>query len=447
MKKYYMDGNKSWYLQAFQNFESRLNGQKTTEFHRLRKNAIQSFHNTGFPSTRDEEWKYTDITSLTDRNFEIVSPDEKVTLNVNDFQHHQFEDLEEATAVFINGFFNADFSNLQSVSDKIRITSLREAIDRNDQNILNLLTRQSELNEESFVSLNTAFMEDGIIIEVDNQTIIHKPLHLLFLNTDIRSPYIISPRIHINVGESSQISFIENYASLGNPTNFTNSVADIYIGKNSQVERYKIQNESLNAYHISNLKVSQKRDSRFIDLNFNLGSKLARNNIATIFLDENAESILNGLYVAGQEQLIDNHTSINHAKPHCESFELYKGILDDKARGVFNGKIFVQPDAQKTNAIQSNNCILLSDTATIDTKPQLEIFADDVKCTHGATIGQLNDEAFFYMRSRGIEKTRARNLLIYAFASEVLDKIESETIRNRVSEHFANKLHSVRPVL
>ncbi len=216
------------------------------------------------------------------------------------------------------------------------------------------------------------------------------------------------------------------------------------MGENARVERIKLQNENEEAFHISALNVLQERDSRFVDHNLNLGSGLSRNNISTIFNDQGGYSVLNGLYAGDNNQLMDNHTSIDHAHPHCESFELYKGILDKKSRGVFNGKIFVRPDAQKTNAIQSNNCILLSDEATIDTKPQLEIFADDVKCTHGATIGQLDDDAYFYMRARGINKEKARKLLIYAFASEVIDKIEHNLIREKVTSLFEEKLVQIK---
>jgi len=256
---------------------------------------------------------------------------------------------------------------------------------------------------------------------------------------------LTSPRNLIVVGKSSELTLVETYATIDEGTYFTNSVGEIVVGENAQLKRYRIQIEGENAYHISRTYVEQHRSSRFIDHSISLGGKLSRNDIVSVLKAENGMSVLNGLYIGNHDQHIDNHTTIDHARPHCESHELYKGILDDKAKGVFNGKIFVRPDAQKTNAIQSNNCILLSDEATIDTKPQLEIFADDVKCTHGATIGQLDEDAFFYMRSRGIEKSRARNLLIYAFVSEILDQVEVNSVREKVIDWFSEKLHRDRP--
>ena len=245
--------------------------------------------------------------------------------------------------------------------------------------------------------------------------------------------------------EEGEVYAIETFASTKEGTYFTDTVSEIVLNENSKVERIKIQIESDSAYHIAALHAVQERDSRFIYHNITLGGALTRNDINSKLMGENGYCELYGMYSGNQKQHIDNHTTIDHAIPHCESYELYKGIMDENSEGVFNGKIFVRPDAQKTMAIQSNNCILLSDQATIDTKPQLEIFADDVKFTHGATVGQLNDDAYFYMRARGIEKSNARKLLIYAFASEVVDKITFEPVREKVLDLFSDKLHTVKP--
>jgi Fe-S cluster assembly protein SufD len=256
---------------------------------------------------------------------------------------------------------------------------------------------------------------------------------------------IATPRNLIIAGENAQLKLIETYAGLSNSTYFTNAVSEIVVARNAHVEHFKVQQESESAYHIGSTYIDQQRDSNYKSYNFVFGGHLVRNNFSTTLSDEGIECTLNGLYIGVNDQHIDNHTVIDHARPNCHSEELYKGILDDQAHGVFNGKIYVRQDAQKTNAIQSNNIILLSDDAAIDTKPQLEIFADDVRCTHGATIGQLDENAYFYLRSRGIDKKRARQLLIYAFASDVIDRVEIEPLRTKLSELLAEKLHTVRP--
>lgn len=446
MKRQYFKGNTDWYAGAFKDFENRLNGQKSGDIHQLRKKAIQTFLKTGYPSTKNEEWKYTDISAVAELDFKPAQPVSTDQINRDDIQKFLFEGLQNSTLVFINGHFRADLSGLKDIPASIKVMSLQQALEQNDHLLEQNIAQHFSDRDESFVSLNTAFMQDGTYIHIPDAVVVEQPLHLLYLSLPGEEPPVSFPRNLIIAGASSQVRIVESYTALKEGEYFTNSVSEIILEKNAHLERYRIQDENLQAFHISNSQISQQRDSRFTDLNLNFGSHLVRNNITATFDDQNGNCVLNGLYVGGSEQLIDNHTNINHAKPHCESHELYKGILDDKARGIFNGKIFVRKDAQKTNAIQANNCILLSDSASIDTKPQLEIFADDVKCTHGATIGQLNEEAFFYMRARGIEKTKARNLLIYAFASEVLDQIEIDSVRDKVAGILAEKLHAVRPV-
>jgi Fe-S cluster assembly protein SufD len=445
MKKTFIKGNSDWYIDSFRKFEDRLNGQASLDVHRLRKQALKSFQELGFPTTKHEEWKYTNVSALIDQNFELSQPYLSGNLSKENIKQYQFPGLEKRTLVFVNGHYASELSNDTEISKKIEVLSLQEAITNNPDRLSEHFTKYASIKEQSFISLNTAFVQDGAFINIPETVKVDKPIHLIYLTVGDSHPIISFPRNLIIAGRNSEVTFIESFESLEDSIYFTNAVCEIVLGQNSKVERIKIQNESKQAFHIAASQAIQERDSRFIDQNISLGSTLTRNDINTKFIGENGSCELNGMYSGNHEQHIDNHTTIDHAKAYCESHELYKGILDEKAAGVFNGKIFVRPDAQKTNAIQSNNCILLSDQATIDTKPQLEIFADDVKCTHGATVGQLNEDAYFYMRSRGIEKSNARKLLIYAFASEVIDKINFEPVREKVLELFSDKLRTMKP--
>lgn len=444
MKKIYVKGNADWYLSLFKDFENSLNGQSTSELHAMRKLAVDRLHDTGFPTTGHEEWKYTNIETLLSHDFRLAAAHPQTTLGNLSGRGILPEDEKTPQLVFINGHFRADLSNVGKLAAGIEIMNLNKAIDINHPVLARHFGKYASDDKESFVIMNTAFAQDGTLIRIADNTGLDQPVHLLYLTVPEQTASVSFPRNLIVTGRSSDLTFIETFAALEDGLYFTNAVTEVVIEENTRVERVKIQIESEEAYHISALHVHQQRNSRFIDYNVNLGARLSRNNINTFFNGSGAETVLNGLYVGNHTQHMDNHTSIDHAMPNCESHELYKGILDQKARGVFNGKIFVRPDAQKTNAIQSNNCILLSDEATIDTKPQLEIFADDVRCTHGATVGQLDEDAFFYMRARGIERTRARKMLIYAFASEVVDRIKEDELRDRVARLFAEKLENVK---
>jgi Fe-S cluster assembly protein SufD len=445
MKNIFSKGNADWYSTAFKDFENRFNGQTSSDLHQLRKKALRSFQDLGYPTTKHEEWKYTNLSPMIKYNFEISEPYVSGKLSHKDFEKYQFNGIENRCLVFVNGHFAADLSNTKGITENIEIKSLKEVMDKEPDLISSHFGKYASIDDQSFISLNTAFLQDGTFIKIPEGERIEKPVQLLYLSVPEQKPKVSFPRNLLIAGRSSEMTFIETYVATKEGLYFTDTVSEIVLQENSKVERIKIQCESVQAYHISSLQASQEKDSRFIDHNITLGGALTRNDINSEFNGENGFCELYGMYSGNQNQHIDNHTTIDHAKPHCESNELYKGILDEKAEGVFNGKIFVRPDAQKTNAIQSNNCILLSDQATIDTKPQLEIFADDVKCTHGATIGQLNEDAYFYMRARGIEKSNARKMLIYAFASEVVDKITFDPVREKVLDWFSDKLHTIKP--
>ncbi len=442
MKNRFIKGNADHFARTFSTIYGDAPRTGDTLFP-LREAAMQQFADTGYASTSHEEWKYTDVTPLTEPEFKIGSDNGTVTPEM--VQKYLFDGLENARIVFVNGAYSDTLSDLGGIDTQVQVKSMRRALQEDRETVLEHLNLNDNHKDQSFVAMNTALFTDGVYINVPANVLLDKPVHLIYLTDTEGATTVSFPRNLIITGRSSQAEFIETYAGKADQVYLTNSVSEIVVGENARVHRYKIQMESDAAFHISNMKVVQERNSRFADYSVSIGGKLVRNNLDTEFAAEGAESELNGLYTANGRQLVDNHTTIDHAKPHCESHELYKGILDGHAKGVFNGKIFVRPDAQKTNAIQNNNCILLSDDATIDTKPQLEIFADDVKCTHGATVGQLNDEAFFYMRARGIEKNTAKNMLIFAFASEVLDKIKLVPVREKMAHLFSEKLHTFEP--
>jgi Fe-S cluster assembly protein SufD len=446
MSKSFIPGNTEFYLRAFKTFENGLNGQANTEIHKIRKTAIQNFINLGYPSNKNEEWKYTDVSTLAQVDFKPAVDDPTKKTKSSDFNHYLFSDMDCYLLVFVNGRFAPELSSRDPLQSGVDIKPLDTAIKEDDKIINRYITRYANFEKESFTALNTAFIQDGAFIKVKDGITVNKSIHILYLTTGDDSNLLTHPRNLFITGENSQLKLIETYAGLSKEVYFTNGVTEIILNPHAHIEHFKVQLESEIAYHIAMTQVHQDRGSNYTSHSFSIGGGLVRNNINVILDEEGCESTLNGLYVANQNQHIDNHTSIDHIKPHCNSHELYKGILDDKARGVFNGKIYVHPNAQKTNAIQANNCILLSDNANMDTKPQLEIYADDVKCTHGATIGQLDEDAFFYMRSRGIEKTKARNLLIYAFASDVIDRIQIDAMRERIAKLFADKLHTIKLV-
>ena len=446
MKNERIRGNTEWYISAFSSFEKGLNGQTKIPFHKHRKNALSQLNMLGFPTTKHEDWKYTNLDSLLKINFEPASKDMDVEIDRNSIKKFLIAEKDFHLIVFINGSFSKELTSIKSVGQNIIIDSLNSAF-KNHSNLINdHIGKYTSTQEDSFTALNTAFSYDGAFVYLPENAKLEKPVQFLFLS-DSESQSKLHTLRNLFIAENhSQATIIETYAGLSDNTYFTNTVSEIIADENSQIDHFKIQSESNNAFHIGSTFIHQDQNSNFTSNSFSFGGKLVRNNLNSILDGEGIECIMDGLYIANENQLIDNHTSIDHAKPHCQSHELYKGILDDKARGVFSGKIMVRKDAQKTNAVQSNNCVLLSDDATIDTKPQLEIYADDVKCTHGATVGQLDDDAFFYMRSRGIGKKQARELLIYAFASDVVDRIKSDSVREKIAGMLSEKLTMTKAV-
>ena len=402
----------------------------------LRWRAIERFAALGFPTTRREEWKYTDV-----RPIAAFESAEAPSLNGNTTTEKWA--IENAhLLVFVGGKFSPELSNIGELPQGVTVCSLAEALSRDSEIVQQNLARYANFEDEVFPALNTAYFEDGALIHVPQNVQVQTPIHLLFLTPD---GTISHPRNLFLVGDNSQIIIIEEYANkTTGGTGFTNSVTEISGGKNAQIDHYKVTTEGEAAFHIATMQVQQDRDCNFASHSITFGGKIVRNQSNAVMGGKGIETTLSGLYVGGGDQVIDNHTIMDHAEPNCNSHEYYNGVLAGRAQGVFNGKIFVRLDAQKTDAKQTNRALLLSPDAEIDAKPQLEIFADDVKCTHGATVGQLDEDALFYLRARGISKHDAQDILTYAFADEILERVQVEPLRARLEKALFEKLQSVR---
>ena len=426
-----------WYLSNFDVFEASLNGDKQADFHTLRKQALAKFSDLGFPTPKDEEWKYTNIAPILKHKFKLSGDSHTVSPDI--IKPFLFEGLDEFILVFVNGIFKPELSRQAAKDDGVIVESLKNARDRHADLLAKHLGQYIDFDSETFTAFNTAFVDDGAFVYIPKNTVLPEVVHIINLTDVADDSAIIHPRNLIVLEEGAEAEVVESFHALTENIYFNNLVTEVFVGKNAKLEHVKLQEESVSGYHISNSQVCQKRDSNYTTINIDLGGLLVRNNLNISLEGENCESHLYGYYMGFEEQHIDNHTFIDHAEPNCFSNELYKGILDDKAQGVFNGKILVRQDAQKTNALQSNKTLLLTNDASVYAKPQLEIFADDVKCTHGATIGQLDDEALFYLRARGIGEDMAGAMLRHAFVADVLDNVKIDSIRQKLDHDIIEK--------
>jgi Fe-S cluster assembly protein SufD len=427
------------YLSSFTHLENALNENTAAWVPELRRAAIESFAELGFPSTHDEDWKYTNVAPLVSVPFEPARV--KLTEEIGRrIERLPLADLGCSRLTFFNGCYLPELSNLREVPKGLKAGSLASAF-KNDGALLERhLARYAEGRTHAFVALNTAFFEDGAFIEVPKGAVLQKPLHILQVSYGGGRSTVSHPRNLILVGSTGQATVIETFFSLAEEATFTNTVTEIVAGEGALLDYCKVQQESTAALHYARVQVQQDRSSTVATHSIQLGGALTREEVQMVLAGEGAESLLHGLYVITGQQHVDNHTTIDHAQPHCSSREVYKGVLEGKSQGVFNGKIIVRPDAQKTDSKQSNKNLLLSEDAIINTKPQLEIFADDVKCTHGATIGQIDPEAVFYLRSRGIAADQAKSLLTYAFANDVMERIKFQPLRERLAERLFARL-------
>jgi Fe-S cluster assembly protein SufD len=403
----------------------------------LRAQGMARFESLGFPTTKNEDWHFTSVAPIAEKTFRPammskagVSSEGSTAGMVAraDLRRFTFGQPQWHTLVFVNGEFSEDLSSYAGLGEKVRVNSLAKAIRSGIGRPERHLAKIAGFDNHAFTALNTAFIRDGAFIELLPDAIVDQPIHLLFVSEG-QGEAIAQPRNLIVAAQNSRASIIESYVCVRDNCYFTNAVTEISLGEGARIDHYKIQRESEKSFHVGTTQIRQARDSQLHSFSLAVGGLLARTNIYTSLDGAASTCTLNGLYLTDGVQHIDNQTSIEHIAPNCPSHEVYKGVLDGRSHGVFNGKVYVHPEAQKTDGKQSNNNLLLSPTARVDTKPQLEIFADDVKCTHGATVGRLDEMAMFYLNSRGIGKETARTLLTYAFAADVLETIELEAMK------------------
>ncbi len=432
----------SWVKSNFEQFEKSLNGEAKSSLHSLRRSAFEMFAQLGFPTNRNEEWRFTNVSQIAKANFKSPQKSNISSVSKEDIEQFIIEKSAKHFLVFVDGFFAEDLSTLDSLPNGVVIENLSAAIQSNKTT--QYLSSVAKPEENPFNALNAAFIQDGVYISIPDNVEIENPIYCLFLSSGDDAPVAVHPRNLILAGKHSKCNVVEYYSCLKENVYLTNTITEIILDESASVNHTKLQRESEQAFHIGTTHVYQNAASNFISNSIALGGAIVRNNVLSKLDGEGSECTLNGLSLATGHQLIDNHTTIDHAKSNCPSHELYKSILDQKSRGVFNGKIFVRKDAQKTDAKQTNKTLLLSDEATIDTKPQLEIFADDVKCTHGATVGQLDANQVFYLRSRGFSKEQARDTLTTAFANDVIDRINNELLREKLYAMIFEKLHQGR---
>ncbi|MCF6294359.1 MAG: Fe-S cluster assembly protein SufD [Flavobacteriaceae bacterium] len=422
-------------ISSFLAFENQVDVD--TYVHDIRSKAIQTFEDKGFPSKKDEDWKYTSLNRILKEDY-TVFPKQEYDIEYRDIKKYLIHDIDSYKIVFIDGKYSSHLSETTHDGMDICLTSAALSKPKYHLIIENYFNKIAP--KDSLTSLNTAFSSEGAYIHIPKNKLVQKPIQILHFSTGNESATMLQPRNLIIVDENSHVQIIERHQSLTENPVLTNSVTEIFTNKRAIVDYYKVQNDNLNASLIDNTFIKQKQESICSVHTFSFGGKLTRNNLRFFQHGERINSILKGITIIGDKQHVDHSTLVQHIEPNCESHQDYKGIFGDNAVGVFNGKVIVEKEAQKTNAFQTNNNILLNDKATINTKPQLEIFADDVKCSHGCTIGQLDENALFYLRARGIPKKEAKALLMYAFANNVLESVKIPKLKQRINKLIANKL-------
>ncbi|MBA2339924.1 MAG: Fe-S cluster assembly protein SufD [Pyrinomonadaceae bacterium] len=432
-------------------FQERTESQKTDVpawVEDLRRRAIEQFEAVGFPVTDVEDYKYTNVAAIARGNFQpTFEAQANGLLDKNALERFTYPESKGSTLAFVNGILAPELSAIENLPDGVVVTELREALGGEYADLVRgYLARGAEASgDDAFTSLNTAFLSSGAFLLFRRNVQVEQPIHLLFLSasTDTAKPIAAFPRVLVIAETGSEATVIEDHTGINDEeVYFSSPVVEIYVDDEAQLTHYKVQRESLGAFHVAQTRAEVGRGSRYDSTSITLGAALARHNINMQLRGEGSESWVDGLYIVGTGQHADTHSLINHRMPHCVSHQSYKGILDGKSRGVFNGRIFVHKGAQQTDAYQSNKNLMLSNDARVDTKPQLEIFADDVKCSHGATVGQLNEEELFYLTSRGLRPELARNLLTYGFAEAIVQKIKVESIKSQLDEAILNRLHA-----
>ena len=429
-----------WYQEAFEAFEKRLNGSSGTPLHSLRRAAFRHFAQVGFPTAKDEEWRFTNIVPITRTRFHLAFSPSPEAIRTWAEERWALTGVRSHRLVFIDGHYVPSLSRLLGIPEGVFLGGLADAIKLGIHEVHLHLAQLAQYQVGPFTALNTAFMQDGACVIVPDGVILPDPVHLLFFSSQTLEPSVAQPRNLIVSGRQAKLTVVEEYAGHPGATYLTNAVTELVAGPGAAIEHDRVQEESLAAYHIGSTSVRMLEGSKLTSNSVSLGGAISRNNVTVVFAAEGGECTLNGLSLSSGQQIMDNHTAIDHAHAHCESHELYKAILDGESRGIFNGKILVRKDAQKTDAKQTNKSLLLSGKATIDTKPQLEIFADDVKCTHGATVGQLDEEQVFYLRTRGIGEAEARDVLTFAFAGDIIGRMHIEALHRKLETQIRARL-------
>ncbi len=428
------------YLSAFAELERDPARRGPAWVHGIRKQAIARFAELGFPSTRLEDWRYTNVTPITKVRFLPVRAYHGNGLTPDWLEQATLGGLAGSRLVVVDGQVSSELSSLGVLPRGVHVGSLGAAIETNGGFMEARLARYARDDESGFLALNTAFLNDGAFLRIAPATVVEQPIHVVFVSTAQDVPTVSHPRTLIVAEEDCQATIIESYVSLGNGTYLTNAVTELVAGRGAVIEHGKLALESESVFHVAALSVHQERASNVVLHSFSLSGGLVRNDVTVVLDGDGSECVLNGLFVGDRRAHVDNHTTIDHVKPRCTSQECYKGILGGKSTGVFNGRIRVRANAQKTSARQTNNNLLLSPDARINTKPQLEISADDVKCNHGSTIGQLDADALFYLRTRGIDTDAARAMLTYAFAREMISRLRCEPLRHSVEALVLTRL-------
>ena len=422
-------------LSSFLAFENQVDVDAYV--HDIRSEAIKNFEDKGFPNKKDEAWKYTSLNKLLKENYSVFPKGEEA-LEYSDVKKYFIHEIDSYKIVFIDGKYSSHLS--ETTHDGIDVCLMSAALTKPKYQLVIENYFNKVANDDSITSLNTAFSREGAFIHIGKSKLVEKPIQILHFSTGNEAALMLQPRNLFVVGENSHVQIIERHQSLTDNPVLTNAVTEIYAHKRAIVDYYKVQNDKQTASLIDNTYINQREQSHVSVHTFAFGGKLTRNNLNFYQNGERIDSTLKGITIIGDKQHVDHSTLVHHIEPNCESHQDYKGIFGDNATGVFNGKVVVEKEAQKTNAFQANNNILVDDKATINTKPQLEIFADDVKCSHGCTIGQLDESAMFYLRSRGIPEKEAKALLMYAFANNVLESVKIPELKRRINKLIANKL-------
>lgn len=420
----------------FDHFQKQLNGSANTPLNQLRKQAFEHLSTLHFPNNKHEEWKYTNFVKVLSQDFALQQPS---ILSKEDLKAWVPTDVDAHFLVFLNGVYQGDLSSVESQKG-LYVGNFAQGYAQNPTLFTEVFAKYAKIEQDAFTALSTAFATDGAFIHVEKNITIEKPIFILHLLDVTSQKPLVQPRNLVIVGEQAACTIIEDFVSIGEQTHLINQVSEIEVGKYARVDHYILQNKASSCYAITTTQVQQHGSSHYANTTITLGGGMVRNNLNIVLDGSHSESFMNGLYLLKGKDHVDNHTLVDHQQPNCYSNELYKGILDGQSTGVFNGKIYVRQAAQKTNAYQSNKNILLSPQATVNTKPQLEIWADDVKCSHGTTTGALDEEPLFYLRSRGISYDQARSLLMHAFAMDVLDRIKVESFRQKVEALLNERL-------